>query len=173
MAPLLKPSECTVLVVERFVDASLPADDAVAAGRSRILEAATICRLPTLVAAPAATTISNSSATPIHDLLPSASAWAESPLGLSLAATGRSSLLICGYWLDEAITFTALSAMGEGYDVYLLTDASPSLEPDGGRTATLRLVQAGVVPTTTRQAIREWTVQATDPSLRAQLLALL
>ena len=58
------------------------------------------------------------------------SRWAESPLGIALAKTGRNSLLICGYWLDECITFTALNALGEGYDIFLLTDASPPLDAD-------------------------------------------
>lgn len=171
MAPLLKPSECAVLFLERFADDSVSAEsDAVATGRSRILQAATLCTLPALFAAPvAAATLG---ATPIHNLQPAANSWAESTLGRSLAATGRSSLLICGYWLDEAVTFTSLIAMGEGYDVYLLTDASPLLEADGCRTATLRLVQAGVVPTTTRQAIREWAADTVDPFLRTQLLRL-
>jgi nicotinamidase-related amidase len=46
------------------------------------------------------------------------SPWAETPLGVALAKTSRTSLLICGYWLDECITFTALNALGEGYDIH-------------------------------------------------------
>jgi len=180
MAPLLKPSECSVVIVERLSDACVPDDnDSVAVGGSRILEAAALCRLPALFAAPnhsrpeqvATTAKPGPINVPIHDLLPTAS-WADSTLGLALAATNRSSVLICGYWLDEAVTFTSLHALGEGYDVYLLTDASPPLEADGRRAAILRLVQAGIVPTTTKQAIREWAADTIDPSLRAKLLAL-
>lgn len=83
------------------------------------------------------------------------------------------SLLICGYWLDECITFTALNALGEGYDIYLVTDASPTLDVADRHTAIMRLVQAGVVPTTTRQAIREWAAEIPDAAQRDRLLALL
>ena len=101
------------------------------------------------------------------------SPWAETPLGLALAKTSRTSLLICGYWLDECITFTALNALGEGYDIFLLTDASPPLDVGERHMAILRLVQAGIVPTTTRQALREWAAEIADARQRDQLLALL
>jgi nicotinamidase-related amidase len=101
------------------------------------------------------------------------SPWAETPLGVALAKTSRTSLLICGYWLDECITFTALNALGEGYDIHLLTDASPPLDAAGRHMAILRLVQAGIVPTSTRQAVREWSLEIADPHHRDQLLALL
>ena len=101
------------------------------------------------------------------------SPWAESPLGIALAKTGRNSLLICGYWLDECITFTALNALGEGYDIFLLTDASPPLDADERHMTILRLVQAGIVPTTTRQALREWAAEIADTQQRDGLLALI
>jgi nicotinamidase-related amidase len=99
--------------------------------------------------------------------------WAETPLALALAETSRTSLLICGYWLEEGITLTALNALGEGYDIFLLTDASPPLEAGERLMAILRLVQAGIVPTTTRQALREWAAEITDVRQRDGLLALL
>jgi len=98
--------------------------------------------------------------------------WGETPLGLALARASRSSLLICGYWLDECITFTSLNALGEGYDIYLITDASPPLDVAEKNIAILRLVQAGVVPTTTRQVIREWAGEISDVTQRCRLLAL-
>jgi nicotinamidase-related amidase len=101
------------------------------------------------------------------------SPWAETPLGLALSKTGRTSLLLCGYWLDECITFTALNALGEGYDIFLLTDASPPLDAAERHMAILRLVQAGIVPTSTRQALREWSAEIADAHRRDELLALI
>lgn len=172
MPPLLKPSECIVLLVEPFTDASIPDDDAVATARFRILQAATVCQIPALFATSAVTSAPSAGATPIHNLQSTMTTWAESSLGAALAATSKSSLLICGYWLDESVTFAALNALSEGYDVYLLADASPPLDYVHRHTATLRLVQAGVVPTTTRQTIREWAANTIDSPLRANLLAL-
>lgn len=76
-------------------------------------------------------------------------------------------------WLDECITFTALNALGEGYDIFLLTDASPPLDAGVPHMAILRSVQAGIVSTTTRQALREWTTEMADAYVTDQLLALL
>jgi Isochorismatase family len=136
-------------------------DPHVTAGRSRILQAATLCNIPALFAVrdhePAAHNLqSRPNQQPLYAPPMPGNPWAETPLGLALARVSRMSLLICGYWLDDCITFAALNALGEGYDIYLVTDASPSLEVGERQMAMMRLVQAGIVPTTTRQAIREW-----------------
>lgn len=180
MAPLLKPSECSVLVLD---GASAPStrevDDTVIVGRDRILKAASLCGIPTHLAvrdrseAAELHVASKPCTQQIYSPPMPGNPWAETPLGLALAKESRTSLLICGYWLDECITFTALNALGEGYDIYLVTDASPPLDVDQRHIAILRLVQAGVVPTTTRQTIREWMGEIPDADQRAQLLGLL
>ena len=178
MAPLLKPSECSVLVLDIAGEPSVHDADVIAA-RNRILQAASLCGIPAFLAMRDRTEAATHGAQPkssnqqIYSPPMPGNPWAETPLGLTLAKASRTSLLICGYWLDERITFTALNALGEGYDIYLVTDASPPLEVDHRHIAILRLVQAGVVPTTTRQVIREWAGEIPDAENRAQLLALL
>ena len=179
MAALLKASECSVLVLNGDDDA---ADQTITAGhRQRILQAASPCGIPAFFAArardhstDAAPATAATSSNPLkYSCCTTGVLWAEISLARALAATSRSSLLLCGYWLDECITFTALNALGEGYDVYILTDASPPLDVAQRDTAILRLLQAGVVPTTTRQAIREWAADTSDASQRDRLLALI
>lgn len=178
MAPLLKPSECSVLVLDSAAEPSAQDTDVIA-GRDRILKAASLCGVPSLLAVrehaeAAATGVPlKSSNQQIYSPPMPRNPWAETPVGLALAKTSRTSLLICGYWLDECITFTALNALGEGYDIYLVADASPPLDVDQRHIAILRLVQAGVVPTTARQVVREWASEIPDTDQRAQLLALL
>jgi hypothetical protein len=176
MPPLLKPIECTVLILDSAGEPG-ELDRDVTAGRRRILRAATLCGVPAFQAARershARIDDGPASHQPIYSPPMPGSPWAETPLGLALAKTSRTSLLICGYWLDECITFTALNALGEGYDIFLLADASPPLDAAERHMAILRLVQAGIVPTTSRQALREWAVEISDGHLRDQLLALL
>lgn len=175
MPPLLKPTESSVLILDSAGDPSA-LDRKVTAGRRRILHAATLCGVPTFRAGrePAHAPGDNGAPSqPIYCPPMPGSLWAETPLGLALAETSRTSLLICGYWLEEGITFTALNALGEGYDIFLLTDASPPLEVGERHMAILRLVQAGIVPTTTRQALREWAAETADARQRDGLLALL
>ena len=182
MATLLKPSDCIVLIVERDGDFDVEGRvDAGIAHGTRILKAAAVCGIPTFRAAQGTANVGVAPAAgnpllpdpPHHSHSTKASAWADTPLGAALAASDRSSLLLGGYWLDECVTFTALNALAEGYDVYLLTDASPPLDVNERYTAILRLVQAGVVPTTTKQAIREWAADIADASQRGQLIAIL
>jgi hypothetical protein len=100
------------------------------------------------------------------------STWADTPLGLAFAETGRTSLRICGYWLDDCITFTALNALGEGCDLFLLTDAAARRS----RAATWRSCacsRLGIVPTSTRQALHEWSAEIADGHQRGELLALI
>jgi hypothetical protein len=179
MAPLLKPSECSLLVLDSTRDSDAPDRDVdVVAGRNRIVPAAALCGIPTFIAVRDLKTVApNLASKPnnhkIHNPPMPGHLWGETPLGLALARASRLSLLICGYWLDECITFTALNALAEGYDTYLVTDASPPLEVADRNTAIMRLVQTGVVPTTTRQAIREWAAEIPDAIQRSRLLALI
>jgi hypothetical protein len=176
MPPLLKPSECSVLILDIVGEASDREPDVVA-HRDRIVRAAALCGVPAFRAAgeyaPVLVHDAASTSQPIFPPPMPGSPWAKTPLGLALANASRTSLLICGYWLDENVTFSALNALGEGYDVFLLTDASPPLDIGERHMAILRLVQAGIVPTTTRQALREWAAEIADARQRDHLLALL
>ena len=178
MPPLLKPTECSVLVLDSAGEPHIQDQHAdVTVSRDRILQAAALCAIPTFRAGrehqQAVVHDGALSKQPIYSPPIPGIPWAEAPLGLALAQASRTSLLICGYWLDECVTFTSLNALGEGYDVFLVTDASPSLDIAERHMAILRLVQAGIVPTTTRQALREWAAEIANADQRARLLALL
>src|SRR5262249_19236248 len=58
-----------------------------------------------------------------------------------------------------------LDAVDEGYNVYLVTDASPTLNVGEPHLAISRLVQAVVVPTAIRQIISEVTQRDRLPTL--------
>src|SRR5262249_41714625 len=161
MPPLLKPYECSLLVLDNAgTSDSRDSTAVVVASWNRILQAAALCEIPVFIAhrveAHESSFSPKSPLQQVHSPPMPGNPWGETPLGLALARAGRMSLLICGYWLDECVTFTSLYALGEGYDVYLATDASPPLENSEQHVAISRLVQAGIVPTTTRQVIREW-----------------
>jgi Isochorismatase family len=177
MPPLLKPCECTLLVLYSAGPVTpQERDGEVLANRKRILQAATVCEVPTILAVPDHKRFGPDSEPPqerVYSPPMPGNPWGETPLGLALARASRSSILICGYWLDECITFTSLNALGEGYDIYLITDASPPLDVAERNMAILRLVQASVVPTTTRQVVREWATEISDVTQRDQLLGLI
>ncbi len=59
-------------------------------------------------------------------------------------------------WSDDSITFAALSALEEGFDVYLVVDATRGTSSDIHNTAMARMTQMGTIPISTRQLILEW-----------------
>src|SRR5690242_11311792 len=124
MPPLLKPYECSLLILDNAgTSESRDNDEVVAVSRNRILQAAALCEIPAFIAHRVEAHQSNFSPKSVpqrvYSPLMPGNPWGETPLGLALARAGRVSLLICGYWLDECVTFTSLYALGEGYDVYL------------------------------------------------------
>ncbi|MBS0251283.1 MAG: isochorismatase family protein [Proteobacteria bacterium] len=109
----------------------------------------------------------------IYVLGNSGSLWADSGIGVALAQIGRACLVLCGFWLDGNVTFAALNALADGFDVFVLLDACPSSDRFSESPAINRLLQAGVVPLTTTQMVREWAEAVPDEHERSTLLDLL
>src|SRR6266404_1870031 len=62
--------------------------------------------------------------------------------------TGRKNLVIAALWTEMCLAMPAIHAMGDGYDVYLVTDASGGVTPEAHDMAIRRLVAAGAQPIT-------------------------
>lgn len=65
--------------------------------------------------------------------------------------TGRKKIVFAALWTEICLAMPAIQAAGEGYDVYVVTDASGGVSVEAHEMAILRMVQAGVTPIT-------WTV---------------
>jgi len=68
----------------------------------------------------------------------------------------RQRLLLAGLTIDMSLSATALAALEEGFDVYLVSDATGELSEESRSVAFQRLLQAGVVPITWPQIAVEW-----------------
>jgi nicotinamidase-related amidase len=62
--------------------------------------------------------------------------------------TGRRQLIMAGITTEQCVTFTAQPALAEGYQVYVVLDASASLDDRAERAAIARLTAMGAVVTT-------------------------
>lgn len=80
----------------------------------------------------------------------------------ALLARSRSRLILGGAQAETVLTFTALSALEEGFDVYLLRDLCLGASDLLAETAAMRLVQAGAVPVSVVQVIAEWGCVSRD-----------
>ncbi len=70
-------------------------------------------------------------------------AWDNSDFVKAVKATGKKQLIIAGIVTDVCVAFPALSALEEGYDVFVVTDASGTFNKDMRDAALMRLAHAG------------------------------
>jgi nicotinamidase-related amidase len=75
-------------------------------------------------------------------------AWDSKEFVSAVKATGRKTLIISGMWTSVCVVYPALSALGDGYTVYAVADASGDITTEAHELAMLRLVQAGAIPIT-------------------------
>jgi nicotinamidase-related amidase len=75
-------------------------------------------------------------------------AWEDRRVVEAVKRTGRKKLVIAALWSEMCLAMPAIHALGEGYDVYAVTDASGGVTPEAHDMAIRRLVAAGAQPIT-------------------------
>jgi len=70
-------------------------------------------------------------------------AWDNEDFVKAVRDTGKRQLIIVGVATEVCVAFPALSALEEGYDVYVITDASGTFNDVTRHASWLRLQQAG------------------------------
>jgi nicotinamidase-related amidase len=74
--------------------------------------------------------------------------WQDSRVVAAVKKTNRKKLVIAALWSEMCLAMPAIHAMGDGYDVYVVTDASGGVSPESHDMAIRRLVAAGAQPVT-------------------------
>jgi nicotinamidase-related amidase len=96
--------------------------------------------------------------------------WEDDRVVRAVAATGRPKLVIGGLWTEVCVAMPALSALEQGYEVYVVVDACGGTSTEAHEAAVRRMVQAGVVPVTWLQVLlelqRDWARDATSAATR-------
>jgi nicotinamidase-related amidase len=82
-------------------------------------------------------------------------AWEDSALVEAVRATGRRKIILSGLWTEVCLVLPALSALGQGYEVYVVADASGGVTPQAHEHALQRMINAGAVPVTWIQVLLE------------------
>lgn len=83
-------------------------------------------------------------------------AWQDKRIVDLVKATGRKKLILAALWTEMCLAMPAIHALGEGYDVYIVTDCSGGVSVEAHDMAVRRMVQAGAVPVTWMALIGEW-----------------
>jgi nicotinamidase-related amidase len=71
-------------------------------------------------------------------------AWNDPNFVAAVERTGRKKLIMAGVTTDVCLAFPAISAVGAGYDVYAVIDASGTWNMTAQNAAIARMTQAGV-----------------------------
>ncbi|WP_435017907.1 isochorismate family cysteine hydrolase YcaC [Tundrisphaera sp. TA3] len=74
-------------------------------------------------------------------------AWDNEDFVAAIKATGRKQLIIAGVVTDVCVSFPTLSALSEGYQVFVVVDASGTFNKSVRDAALMRMTQAGAVMT--------------------------
>ncbi|MDT0549396.1 MULTISPECIES: hydrolase [Streptomyces] len=82
--------------------------------------------------------------------------WQDERVVDAVKATGRKKLIIAGLWTEVCVAMPAIQAAGEGFEVFVVTDASGGASKEAHDMAVRRMVQAGVVPITWMAVASEW-----------------
>jgi nicotinamidase-related amidase len=101
----------------------------------------------------------------------SMNSWDSEELVAAVKATGRKKLVIAALWTEACLLFPTLSAIEEGFEVYIITDASGGTSPEAHDVAIRRMEQAGAQSLTTVNAVlelqRDWARRDTYDGVMA------
>jgi len=75
-------------------------------------------------------------------------AWEDKRVVEAVRKTGRKKIVFAALWTEMCLAMPAIHAMGDGYDVYVVTDASGGVSVEAHEMAIRRLVAAGAQPIT-------------------------
>jgi nicotinamidase-related amidase len=81
--------------------------------------------------------------------------WEDQRVVDEVKKFGRKKVVMAALWTEVCLVQPALSAIDEGYDVYIVTDASGGVTREAHDMAVQRLVQAGAHPITWMQYMLE------------------
>lgn len=94
--------------------------------------------------------------------------WEDVEFRKAVEATGRKKLVMTALWTEACLTFPALDALREGYEVYVVVDAVGGTSLAAHEAALRRIEQAGgqliSVPQLFCELQRDWQRQDTVPA---------
>lgn len=176
---LLDPTNHALVLVDHegqmaFATKSITTEElrnnvAIVAGASKIFN------IPTVVTTVAEKSFSGPVFPEIQEFYPAATSnyidrttmntWEDANAHKAITGKGKKKLVIGGLWTSVCVVGPVLSAMNEGYDVYVITDASGDVSQEAHEQSITRMVQAGAHPITSMQYLlelqRDWARQET------------
>src|SRR5437588_12351596 len=162
LAALLTPDNCVLILIDHqpFQFAGLRSHDtqSIINNVVGLAKSAKMFRVPTLL-----TTVLERQGgyilKPLQDVFPEQkpidrtfiNTWEDARVVDWVKKSGRTKIVMAALWTEICLAMPVIQALGEGYEVYIVTDASGGVSVEAHEMAIQRMVQAGAVPIT-------WTV---------------
>jgi nicotinamidase-related amidase len=136
-----------------------------------LAKAAKAFNLPTVITTVAAESFSGhllsalNAVYPDHDVIDrtTMNAWEDDNVVAAIKATGRRKIILSGLWTEVCLVLPSISAISQGYEVYVVADASGGVTKEAHEHALQRMIAAGAVPVTWIQVLlelqRDWARQ--------------
>src|ERR1700684_175802 len=83
-------------------------------------------------------------------------AWEDPNVTNVVKKSGRNQIVLSALFTEICLAMPAIQALGEGYDVFIVTDASGGVSAEAHDMAVRRMVAAGAVPITWLAVLGEW-----------------
>jgi len=81
--------------------------------------------------------------------------WEDGRITDQVNRFGKRKVVLAGLWTSVCIVDPALSALEQGFDVYVIADACGDVSPEAHERAVQRMIQAGAQPLTSVQYLLE------------------
>jgi nicotinamidase-related amidase len=128
-----------------------------------ISEAAAGFKVPTILTSVAEKSFSGPMFSEITDAFPgqklldrtSMNTWEDAAVIDEVNRIGKNRLVFAGLWTSVCIVGPTLSALDQGFEVYIITDACGDVSTEAHERAVERMIQAGVRPMTSLQYLLE------------------
>ncbi len=82
--------------------------------------------------------------------------WQDERVVAKVKETGCQKVIMAGLWTEICVAMPALHALGDGFDVFVVTDACGGVSAEAHDMAIRRMAAAGVVPITWQVTMGEW-----------------
>jgi nicotinamidase-related amidase len=183
IASLLTPSECAMLFIDHQAGLAFAVESidrqTLLNNTAALARTAVVFGVPIIASTSATKVFSGPLMPAIQKVIPDVQAidrksmnvWEDGAARAAVEATGRKRLLVSGLLTEACVSFTVLSALAEGYEVYVVGDACGGLTPTSHDLAHRRMESAGAHMTSWIQVVlelqRDWTRHETYDDARS------
>lgn len=164
---LLNPTDHSLIMIDfqgqmAFATKSIDATN-LRNNAALISKAAKVFKVPTILTTVASKSFSGPMFKEITDVFPeqklldrtSMNTWEDEAVIKEVNRIGKQRLVMAGLWTSVCIVGPALSAIDQGFEVFVISDACGDITEEAHERAMERMIQAGVRPMTSLQYLLE------------------